>query len=70
MRAIHTNEAPAAIGPYSQGIIVNNLFYSSGQIPLTPEGKMVEGNIEAQTSSICELKSCTKRSRCIFGHSH
>jgi len=38
MRTVQTNQAPAAIGPYSQGIIVNNLFYSSGQIPLTAEG--------------------------------
>ena len=40
MKIVHTNEAPAAIGPYSQGIIVNNLFYSSGQIPLTAEGNL------------------------------
>ncbi|NSL52884.1 RidA family protein [Calidifontibacillus erzurumensis] len=61
MRAIHTNEAPAAIGPYSQGIIVNNLFYSSGQIPLTPEGKMVEGDIEAQTHQVfANLKAVLK----------
>ncbi|RKJ24367.1 RidA family protein, partial [Butyricicoccus sp. 1XD8-22] len=39
MRKVETNKAPAAIGPYSQGIIVNNMFYSSGQIPLTPEGE-------------------------------
>jgi len=52
MKAIHTNEAPAAIGPYSQGIIVNNVFYSSGQIPLTPAGIMVTGDIEAQTHQV------------------
>lgn len=52
MKAIHTNQAPAAIGPYSQGIIVNNMFYSSGQIPLTPEGTMVSGDIEAQTHQV------------------
>ena len=39
MRIFETNQAPAAIGPYSQGIIVNNMFYSSGQIPLTAEGE-------------------------------
>ena len=38
MKVVHTNEAPAAIGPYSQGIIVNNIFYSSGQIPLLQKG--------------------------------
>lgn len=52
MKAIHTNEAPAAIGPYSQGIIVNNMFYSSGQIPLTPAGEMVTGDIAAQTHQV------------------
>ncbi|WP_102273313.1 2-iminobutanoate/2-iminopropanoate deaminase [Cytobacillus massiliigabonensis] len=52
MKAIQTNMAPAAIGPYSQGIIVNNLFYSSGQIPLTAEGIMVEGDVKAQTHQV------------------
>lgn len=52
MKAIHTNEAPAAIGPYSQGIVVNNMFYSSGQIPLTPAGVLVTGDIEAQTHQV------------------
>jgi 2-iminobutanoate/2-iminopropanoate deaminase len=52
MRVVSTNQAPAAIGPYSQGIVVNNLFYSSGQIPLTAEGAMVEGDIVAQTHQV------------------
>lgn len=52
MKAIQTNNAPAAIGPYSQGILVNNLFYSSGQIPLTVEGTMVEGDIKVQTRQV------------------
>ncbi|KOP70370.1 RidA family protein [Cytobacillus solani] len=52
MKTIQTNMAPAAIGPYSQGIIVNNLFYSSGQIPLTTEGVMVEGDVKAQTHQV------------------
>jgi 2-iminobutanoate/2-iminopropanoate deaminase len=52
MRSISTSKAPAAIGPYSQGIIVNNLFYSSGQIPLTAEGTMVEGTVEDQTHQV------------------
>ncbi|WP_153127238.1 2-iminobutanoate/2-iminopropanoate deaminase [Peribacillus tepidiphilus] len=52
MKAIHTNDAPAAIGPYSQGIIVNNMFYSSGQIPLTANGQMVTGDITAQTHQV------------------
>lgn len=52
MKVIQTNGAPAAIGPYSQGIVVNNLFYSSGQIPLTPEGNMVTGDIKDQTHQV------------------
>ncbi|PDM39428.1 MULTISPECIES: RidA family protein [unclassified Geobacillus] len=52
MKKVETNKAPQAIGPYSQGIIVNNMFYSSGQIPLTPEGEMVQGDIKAQTNQV------------------
>ena len=52
MKIINTTEAPAAIGPYSQGITVNNLFYSSGQIPLTAEGDMVQGDVKEQTHQV------------------
>jgi 2-iminobutanoate/2-iminopropanoate deaminase len=52
MKTIFTKNAPAAIGPYSQGIVVNNIFYSSGQIPLTASGELVEGNVEAQTHQV------------------
>ncbi|WP_226677546.1 RidA family protein [Rossellomorea aquimaris] len=52
MRVVSTKEAPAAIGPYSQGIVVNNLFYSSGQIPLTSEGTMIEGDVAEQTHQV------------------
>jgi 2-iminobutanoate/2-iminopropanoate deaminase len=52
MKVVQTNQAPAAIGPYSQGIIVNNLFYSSGQIPLTAEGVLLEGGITEQTHQV------------------
>lgn len=54
MKAISTTNAPAAIGPYAQGIIVNNMFYSSGQIPLTAAGELVDGDIEAQTNQVFE----------------
>lgn len=60
-KAIHTKHAPAAIGPYSQGIIVNNMFYSSGQIPLTAEGEMVNGDITEQTHQVfSNLKAVLK----------
>jgi 2-iminobutanoate/2-iminopropanoate deaminase len=52
MKAVSTTKAPAAIGPYVQGMIVNGIFYSSGQIPLTAEGEMVEGSITEQTHQV------------------
>ncbi|MEK5078764.1 RidA family protein [Solibacillus sp. FSL W7-1436] len=54
MKTVSTTNAPAAIGPYAQGIVVNNMFYSSGQIPLTASGELVEGDIEAQTNQVFE----------------
>lgn len=49
MQAIHTDNAPAAIGPYSQAIEVNGFVFASGQIPLDPKtGTFVEGGIKEQ----------------------
>lgn len=52
MKTVYTKLAPDAIGPYSQGIIVNNLFYSSGQIPLTADGDLIQGTVEEQTHQV------------------
>ena len=52
MEFLHTNNAPAAIGPYSQAVKVNGLLYTSGQIALTPEGEMLENDIKKQTRQI------------------
>jgi len=52
MKTVSTTNAPAAIGPYAQGIIVNGMFYSSGQIPLNAEGNLVEGDIQVQTNQV------------------
>ncbi|MFX3624208.1 MAG: RidA family protein [Ectobacillus sp.] len=52
MKVVHTNEAPQAIGPYSQGIVVNNMFYSSGQIPLRADGTLVTGDVAEQTHQV------------------
>lgn len=52
MKSVSTTNAPAAIGPYAQGIIVNGMFYSSGQIPLTASGEMVDGDITVQTHQV------------------
>lgn len=51
MKAISTNNAPAAIGPYSQAIEVNGFVFASGQLPIDPEtGKFPEGGIKEQTT--------------------
>ncbi|MDZ5474333.1 2-iminobutanoate/2-iminopropanoate deaminase [Bacillus sp. 31A1R] len=61
MKVITTTEAPAAIGPYSQGIVVNNMFYSSGQISLTPAGEMLNGDVKEQTHQVfSNLKAVLK----------
>jgi 2-iminobutanoate/2-iminopropanoate deaminase len=50
---LETKNAPAAIGPYSQGIVVHGLAFFSGQIPLSPEtGAVVGDTIEAQTEQV------------------
>jgi 2-iminobutanoate/2-iminopropanoate deaminase len=54
-QVISTENAPAAIGPYSQAVRVGDLIYSAGQIALVPEtGKLIEGDIEAQTRQVME----------------
>lgn len=48
-QVIHTDKAPAAIGPYSQAIQIGQLLFTSGQIPIDPEtGALVEGGIQEQ----------------------
>jgi len=50
---IHTDTAPAAIGPYSQAVRAGNTVYLSGQIPLDPEtGDVVEGDFEVRTRRV------------------
>jgi 2-iminobutanoate/2-iminopropanoate deaminase len=50
---IGSGQAPAAIGPYSQGVKVGSFFFFSGQIPLDPaSGELVEGGIETQTEQV------------------
>lgn len=53
MKKIETRNAPAAIGPYSQGIIAGDMLYSSGQIPLDPAtGEIVGSDISAQATQV------------------
>lgn len=52
-KVISTNNAPAAIGPYSQAIEVNDTIYASGQIPINPAtGEFVSGGIKEQTEQV------------------
>ena len=52
IQEISTNNAPAAIGPYAQAVKTGGMIYTSGQIALTPEGEMVEGDVQAQTEQV------------------
>ena len=53
IRTIQTDDAPAAIGPYSQATVSDGWIYCSGQIPLDPEsGELVEGDVAAQTEQV------------------
>jgi 2-iminobutanoate/2-iminopropanoate deaminase len=52
---IHTDKAPAAVGPYSQAVKSGNVLYVSGQICLIPEtGELLEGDVKAQTKQVLE----------------
>lgn len=52
-KQINTQSAPAAIGPYSQGVIAGNLLFVSGQIPIDPAtGNVVSESIESQTTQV------------------
>jgi 2-iminobutanoate/2-iminopropanoate deaminase len=48
MTIVQTQNAPAAIGPYSQAMVVNGMVFTSGQIALTPEGVMLDGDVKVQ----------------------
>ncbi|MBO8164870.1 MAG: RidA family protein [Brevibacillus sp.] len=49
---VTTEQAPAAIGPYSQAVKVGSLLFTSGQIPLKPDGTLVEGGIVEQAHQV------------------
>ena len=54
MKVISTTKAPGAIGPYSQGFIVNGFVYTSGQIPVDPANGEVPEGIAAQAEQSCK----------------
>lgn len=70
MKTIHTNNAPAAIGPYSQAIEVNGFIFASGQIPIDPStGNFVEDGIKEQTKqAITNAKNILKEAGTDLAH--
>ena len=55
MKTIHTDKAPAAVGPYSQAKIAGGFLLASGQVPINPKtATVIEGGIEAQTEQVCK----------------
>lgn len=61
LKKVHTDNAPAAVGPYSQAMIAGDYMYVSGQLPIDPKiGKIVEGGIEEQT------RQCLKNAMAIL----
>ena len=53
VRTVHTEKAPAAIGPYSQAIVAGNFLFTAGQIALDPStGQIVQGDVTAQTERV------------------
>ncbi|MEL0539357.1 RidA family protein [Staphylococcus debuckii] len=52
MNTIHTNKAPEALGPYSQAVVIGDLVYTSGQIPLNEFGELVSNEIAVQTKQV------------------
>jgi 2-iminobutanoate/2-iminopropanoate deaminase len=52
-RTVHTDRAPAAIGPYSQGVIANGFLFTAGQIAIDPAtGQVIGGDVVAQTERV------------------
>lgn len=55
IKVINTDQAPAAIGPYSQAVVAGGLLFVSGQIPLDPQsGEVVAGGVSAQTKQVLD----------------
>lgn len=53
LSTVHTDRAPAAIGPYAQAVVAGNLVYTAGQIPLDPATtELVAGDVAAQTEQV------------------
>jgi 2-iminobutanoate/2-iminopropanoate deaminase len=70
IEAIKTAKAPQTIGPYSQGIMVQNLVFCSGQIPLDPNtGELVKGDVQTQTHQVIKnIKSILEAAETDLDH--
>jgi 2-iminobutanoate/2-iminopropanoate deaminase len=69
-KQVNTSSAPAAIGPYSQGVIAGNLLFVSGQIPLNPsDGSLVSDSLESQANQVFEnLRAIIQEAGTSFEH--
>lgn len=69
-KVLDTNNAPQAIGPYSQGIDIGNLLFLSGQIPIDPaKGEITEMEVEGQTRQVLKnIKAILESDGCTMEH--
>ena len=69
-KQVNTSSAPAAIGPYSQGVIACNLLFVSGQIPINPaDGSLVSDSLESQANQVFEnLRAIIQEAGTSFEH--
>ena len=70
MEAIHTDQAPAAVGPYSQAVAAGGMIFCSGQIPLDPNtGEMLTGSVAEQTELVLtNLRAVLEAAGSSFDH--
>lgn len=54
MKSINATNAPKALGPYCHAVVVDNLVFTSGQIPLNQEGEIVSDDVKVQTEQVIE----------------
>ena len=69
-KQVNTSSAPAAIGPYSQGVIAGNLLFVSGQIPINPaDGSLVSDSLESQVNQVFKnLRAIIQEAGTSFEH--
>jgi len=69
MKTINTKNAPQAIGPYSQAKVINNFVFTSGQIPLRPDGSVVSDNFELECIQVLDnVRAVLKASGSSMSH--